>query len=42
MEAAHKLVQVAVFKTVRSSMKQGPEEDQEESSAESKKYEPGA
>jgi len=41
MEAAYKLVQVAVFKAVRTSMKQGPEEDQEESSADSKQYEPG-
>src|SRR5580700_9787664 len=42
MEAAYKLVQVAVFKTVRRRMKQGPQEDQEESSADSKQYEPGA
>jgi len=41
MEAAYKLVQVAVFKAVGTSMKQGPEEDQEESSADSKQYEPG-
>src|SRR5260370_25344718 len=41
MEASDKLIQLAVFETVGSSMKQRPEENQEESNAESRECQSG-